>query len=70
MSEATTTDDLGDIVLDVADEGTVTESRQVETPSHDPVGDSEASIEETGSEVARDGLDDAIDGAEVSAEAT
>lgn len=70
MSEATRTDDLTEIFLDVAGEETVTESRQVETPSHDPVGDAEASIERTVLEVTRDGLDDAIDGAEVSETAT
>lgn len=66
MSEATKTDHLREVFLDVADGETVTESRQVETPSHDPVDDAAASLEADVSEVGRDGLADAIDGAEVS----
>ncbi len=56
------TDDLRDIFLDVAEDGTFTE-RQEEGPSHDPIGEREAAIEAEVSRSARDdGLDDAVDG--------
>jgi hypothetical protein len=59
------TDELRDIFLDVSDTETVTE-RQVEGASKAPVeGDDADAIRS----VAEDGLDDAVDGAEVGVDA-
>lgn len=55
------TDELRDIFLDVAGEETLVEPQE-ETPSHDPVEERDAEIEETVSvSVRNDGLDDAVD---------
>lgn len=56
------TGELRDIFLEVSDTGTVTE-RQVEGASKEPVED-EGAVDAIRS-VAEDGLDDAVDGAEV-----
>lgn len=55
---STDTDDLREIFLDVAEDGTVTE-RQEESHSHDPLEDDE--LEATLNRAAEDGLDDAVD---------
>lgn len=58
------TDDLRDIILDVADEETLTE-RQEEEPSRDPIEGEDAETEAEVSEFAgQDGLGDAVDGDE------
>lgn len=55
------TDALKEIFLDVAGESTIVE-RQEESPSHDPIEERDAEIEEAVSvSVRNDGLDEAID---------
>lgn len=62
---ATNTDELRDIFLDVADDAELTE-HQEDGPSRDPVGDDEVSLAaEVEAGTREDGLEDAIDGAEV-----
>jgi len=62
---STNTDTLRDIYLDVAGEETITE-HQRDHPSLAPINEEEAEIEAEVSSVAmEDGLDDAVEGAEV-----
>ncbi|SDJ73256.1 hypothetical protein SAMN05216226_10874 [Halovenus aranensis] len=58
---ATNTDTLRDLYLDVAGEETITE-QQRDQFSHDPIEDDEVA---TVSAAVEDGLDGAVDGAEV-----
>ncbi|MDY6818547.1 MAG: hypothetical protein SVG88_07795 [Halobacteriales archaeon] len=63
---STDTSSLKDIYLDVAGDDPITESQQ-EEPSHDPIEESEAAMEEEVSTfVQENGLDDAVEGAEIS----
>lgn len=63
MSTGTTS--LKDIYLDVAGDDPITEAQE-EGPSHDPIEEREAAMEEEVSSFVQDnGLDDAVDGAEV-----
>lgn len=56
------TDTLRDIFLDVSDETTLTET-QDEGPSREPIGRTEAEMEQKLSGLTRaDGLDEAVDG--------
>lgn len=62
---STKTESLRDLYLDVAGEETITESQQ-EEPSHDPIEAGETELEAKVSEFVReDGLEDAVDGADV-----
>ena len=70
MTMSTDTESLRDIYLDVAGEETITESQE-EEPSHDPIEEGESELEaEISSMLREDGLDDAVDGAEVSSAGT
>ncbi|MFB6299664.1 MAG: hypothetical protein ABEH65_05325 [Halobacteriales archaeon] len=63
---STDTSTLKDIYLDVAGDDTLTEAQE-EGPSHDPIEEREAAMEQEVSDfVRKSGLDDAVDGAEVS----
>lgn len=55
------TEDLRELVREVVDDPTVTET-QKETPSHDP-GTADATDREAASPTGWDGLDDALEGA-------
>jgi len=64
MAMSVDTDSLRELYIDVAGEEVLTESQQ-EDPSHDPIGRSEAELEaDVSALVRRDGLDDAVQGAE------
>jgi len=61
------TDSLRELYVDVAGEEVLTESQE-EEPSHDPIESPEAELGAEVSAVARqDGLEDAVQGAEVEA---
>jgi hypothetical protein len=65
----TDTDSLRDLYLDVTGEEEVTETQE-EEPSHDPIESTEAAMAEVWDVVRRDGLDDAVAGAETGASAS
>jgi hypothetical protein len=55
------TESLTELYLEVTGEATIREPQQ-ETPSHDPIGDSEAELERDVSIMAQEnGLDDAVE---------
>lgn len=61
---STKTDSLRELYLDITGEGTITESQE-ESPSRAPVEEEEAELERELSEfLQRDGLTDAVEGAE------
>lgn len=66
---STDTDSLRDLYLDVTGEEEVTET-QAEEPSHDPIEDDETAMAEVSDVVRRDGLEDAVAGAETGASAS
>lgn len=66
---STDTDSLRDLYLDVTGEEEVTETQE-EEPSHDPIESTEAAMAEVWDVVRRDGLDDAVAGAETGASAS
>lgn len=66
---STDTDSLRDLYLDVTGKEEVTET-QAEEPSHDPIEDDETAMAEVSDVVRRDGLEDAVAGAETGASAS
>ncbi len=65
----TDTDTLRDLFLGVTGEEGVTETQQ-EGPSHDPIEGPETAMAEVSDLVWRDGLEDAVAGAETAASAS
>jgi len=66
---STDTDSLRDLYLDVTGEEGVTETQE-EEPSHDPIEGPETPMTEVSDVVQRDGLEDAVAGAETGASAS
>ncbi|MFT4949659.1 MAG: hypothetical protein ACI9CA_001800 [Natronomonas sp.] len=69
MRMAVDTDSLRDLYIDVTGEKAVTE-RQAEEPSHDPIEGEEGSMAAVSDILRRDGLEDAVAGAETGTSAS